>query len=242
MNFRKRWARPFRDIAMIAAGLAALSFLPPDTSLSEREAVGSLRFCVPSLNSALLRDPQTGEPAHELQLMQSVADGLGLTLRVVENGNMGRSFNPADWHISRGQCDVLGGGLADTPTNRGFLTLLPTGERIGLVLTVNEEPPTGSEVGVFMGSAGLDRVKLSAWMRGKGWRAKPIRDAGELSTWIAAGKPAIASTLNEFPAGTVQNLLPDEASTVSDLAFGLWRGDMTLTRAVREQLTKHRNK
>lgn len=236
-RFWKAWRGPLGSIALIALGLYALSHLPPDTSLAERQKTGTLRFCVPAANAALLRDPDTGAPRHELRLMEAVADRLGLRLQLVENANMGRSFNPSDWHISRGQCEVLGGGLADSAVNRGFLTLLPTGETVSLVVTGDGPlPQAGDAVGVYLGTAGLDRIRLSRWMRAEGWRARPLSSQQELLDWLGRGGRAVTSSLTTLPAGTVVSHLPEAAGETQNLAFGLWRGDMTLTRAVRDAL------
>lgn len=233
----KRWRKPLSDIGVIAAVLFGLSMLPPDTSLRERQKQGVLRFCVPDLDSGLIRAADKDHPGYELRLAQGIARDLGLVLQVVEIANMGRSFNPRDWQIGRGQCDMLGGGLADSATNRGFLTLLPNQGRIALVrIGPPEVPPAGSEIGVFMGSAGLDRVRLSSWMRGQGWRPAPLATPAALAAWVGQGKTAIASSLNTLPQGVQSYDLPSEAGEQTALAFGLWRGDVTLTRAIRSAL------
>ncbi|AGT11210.1 hypothetical protein [Paracoccus aminophilus] len=233
----KRWKRPLGDLAVIAALLAALSYLPPDTSLSDRRAQGDLRLCVPDLDAPVIAANDPDHPGPELRLAQGIARDLGLSLRLVEVPNMGRSFNPRDWHIGRGQCDMLGGGLADSRSNRGFMTLLPTGARIGLIRAGGPEAvPAGAEVGVYLGSAGLDRVRLSGWMRGMGWRPKPLASPADLASWLGAGGTAIASTLAPLPEGIAQHELPPEVADRTDLAFGLWRGDVTLTRAIRASL------
>lgn len=233
----RAWRGPLTSIAAIALGLYALSYLPPDTSLAERKKAGTLRFCVPEVQSALLRDPVTGAAGHELRLIERVAERLGLRLQLIENANMGRSFNPADWHVSRGQCDLLGGGLADSAINRGFLTLLPTGETVGLVVTgPGGLPQRGDEVGVYLGSSGLDRIRLSSWMRAEGWRARPLRTPQELAQWIGAGRRAVTSDLALLPPEIGVAPMPEAAGETFKRAIGLWRGDMTLTRAVREAL------
>lgn len=236
----RRWRRPARDIAVIAALLAGLSFLPPDTSFAERQKQGVLRFCVPDRDNALIRADDAGRPGPELRLMEGVAARLGLKLQLVEVANMGRSFNPRDWQIGRGQCDLLGGGLADSPANRGFLTLLPNGGRIALVRIGGDEtpPPAGSEIGVFMGSAGLDRLRLSRFMREAGWHAEPLSSPSALAAWLATGRPAIASSLTSFAQDVQSHDLPEQAGESHALAFGLWRGDVTLTRRVRAALQR----
>lgn len=235
----RRWRKPARDIAVIAMLLAGLSFLPPDTSLAERGKQGVLRFCVPDRDSALIREPD-GSAGPELRLIEGIAARLDLKPQLVEVANMGRSFNPRDWQIGRGQCDILGGGLADSPANRDFLTLLPNGGRIALVRIggTDAPPPEGSEIGVFMGSAGLDRLRLSRFIRAQGWRAEPLATPAALDAWLVSGRPAIASSLGTFPQGVQTHDLPEQAGERHALAFGLWRGDVTLTRAVRAALQR----
>ena len=234
----KRWRRPLFDIGVIALLLFGLSYLPPDTSLRDRERQGVLRFCVPDRDSALIGS-DTNQPGYELALMQSVAQELNLRLQLVEIANMGRSFNPRDWQIGRGQCDILGGGLADSASNRGFLTLLPNGGRIGLVRIGGIKAlERGSEIGVFLGSAGLNRVRLSSWMRAEGLKPKPLATGSDLAEWLQNGGQAIASSLTPLPDGTATHELPEAAGESTMLAFGLWRGDVTFTRAVRAALQK----
>lgn len=235
----RRWRKPLIDLTVIALFLGALSYLPPDTSLADRQKQGFVRFCVPDRDSALIRANEPGHPGPELAQMQGVAQQLKVQLRVVEIANMGRSFNPRDWQIGRGQCDILGGGLADSETNRGFLTLLPNGGRIGLIRAGGaKDLPAGATVGVFMGSAGLDRVRLSSWMRAAGWKARPLAAPSDLTAWLGQGGTAIASSLTPLPPDTPIHELPPQAGENTALAFGLWRGDVTLTRAVRQALER----
>jgi len=237
----KGWRRPLRDVVLLAGFLGAVSFLPADTSLAERQASGQLRYCVADQKSPLIRNPETAAPGPELALMEAAASRLGVQLRLVEVANIGRSFNPADWNITRAQCDVLGGGLADSAANRGFMTLIPTGQQIALRRTgAAEEPAAGTTIGVFSGTAGIDRVRLSGFMRSRGWQAVPLRREADLRAWIAGGAPAILSSLTPLPEGTAHHPLPPEAGEVSDLVFGLWRGDTTFTRAFRSALGQGR--
>lgn len=239
----KHWRRPLRDIALIAAGLYAVSFLPPDTSLAERQKLGTLRYCFADAKNPLITDPTTGGAGPEHFMMQQAADTLGLNLVRIELANMKRSFNPGDWNVTRGQCDVLGGGLIDNATNRGFVSLLPTGQTSGLVLIgPSDDLPKGSEVGVFLGTSGFDRVKLSGWMREMGWRPKPLRDEKALRLWQEGDKPVIAPALSSTVAHLPQHSLPDHIAQGGDLAIGLWRGDMTLLRALSDIFPQNPNK
>lgn len=231
----RRWRRTFVDIGLIAGFLFAISFLPPDSSRSDRDQNGNLRFCVANAADPLVSVPD----GYEFRLMQAVATELQLRLQVIEVPNMGRSFNPRDWDIGRGQCDVLGGGLADSPTNHGFMAMLPNGGEVGLVRSGGPEPlAKGTEVGIYMGSAGLDRLQLSRWLRSEGLRAKPIGNLGELQAWIATGKPAIFPSQVALAQDVERHLLPDAAAKHYALAFGVWRGDVTLGRDIRAALQK----
>lgn len=233
MKFGRRAAL---DIGLIAALLLGAGFLPPDTALRDRQRHGVLRLCVADAASPLIAGPD-GAPGPELAALRGAAARLGLTVRVQEVASIGRSFNPRDWQVARGQCDLLGGGLADSTVNRDFLTLIPTGQRIALQrLGVGPPPPRGGRIGVMVGAAGFDRVALSSWIRAQGWRAVPLADAARLAQWLGQGGQAIAPSLVPVPEATPVHDLPPEAAQASRLAFGLWRGDMTLTRALRRAL------
>lgn len=224
--------RALIDIALIAAALAGLSFLPPDTSLADRQRQGVLRFCVGDAASPLVHD---GGP--ELSLMQDAAKAMGLRLQLQEVPSIGRSFNPRDWQVGRGQCDVLGGGLADSATNRDFMTLIANGQRLGLVrVGQGDLPAPGDRIGVMVGSAGFDRIKLSSWLRAQDLRPVPLATPQKLAEWLHGGGQAIVSTLQPLPVGLPVHDLPPEAQASTNLAFGLWRGDLTLTRAFRRAI------
>lgn len=230
----KRWRRPILDINLIAVLLATLSSLPPDTSLAERRKQGVLRYCVPDSKDMLFEA--------ERQLAKGIARQLGLKLQPQTVDNMGRSFNPRDWNLNRSQCDIIG-GIADTATNRNFLMLLPNGGRIALVRAgPATPPPRGAEMGVFLDVAGLDRIRLATYLRKQGWRTRPLHSQDALEAWLTEGKQAVLSTQTRLPAGVQTHSLPPDASEVTELAFGLWRGDVTLIRAVRHALEQvHRN-
>lgn len=229
--------RAVLDIALIAGALALLGLLPPDTSLADRHRQGVLRFCVPDAASPLVGTPE--RPGPELALMQGAARDLGLRLQLQTAPGMGRAFNPRDWQVGRGQCDVLGGGLANSATNRDFLTLIPNGQALGLVrLGPGELPARGSRIGVLVGWAGFDRVRLSSWLRAQGLQPAPLADAQKLADWLGRGGQAIAPLRTPVPPGIAVHDLPQTAAQATGLAFGLWRGDVTLTRALRQSINR----
>src|SRR5690606_26340264 len=104
-GFRRLW-RDFGAIAVVLALLLGVTFLPPDTSLSEVRANATLRACVPPVYPPLV----TGDPAApgiDIELLQAVAARLGLQLSLNVNDAMGRDFNPGNWGLNRAQCEVI---------------------------------------------------------------------------------------------------------------------------------------
>src|SRR5690606_3951174 len=91
-----------RDLISFGAVLALLvgvSLLPPDTSLREIQRAGALRACVPPLYPPLVTgDPE--KPGVDIELLQIVAQRLGVSLVINENQAMGRDFNPRNWGLN----------------------------------------------------------------------------------------------------------------------------------------------
>lgn len=244
-----RWRPAVINLGIIVVLLSAVSFLPPDTSLRERQKSGVLKLCVPDSYPPLV----TGDPAmpgFDVALAQKIAEGLRLRLTVNVLSNIGRDFNPRNWQLTRSQCDIIGGGVADTPQTRGFLQTLPTGVETGWVVvsTNNALPARGEPIVVLPGTSGLDRLSLSTWLRGQGLRAVPVRTPQEVSADLSGGQ-ATAGVMERFYAQTAQNghpgwglfWLPSETLARYEMAFGLWKGDDTLRRAVSAQIEDLRN-
>ena len=241
-----RWLRAAFNIAFVAALLTAISFLPPDTSLADRQKAGVLKVCVPASYPPLI----TGDPARpgfDAELVDAVAKELGLRLTLNVLPSIGKDFNPRNWFLTRAQCDVVAGGVADTEQTRGFLQTLPTAAETGWVgiSPSGSMPAAGSVVGVLPGTSGLDRLALSGWLRQQGLRARLMRSQAEFLQALQSGD-VTAGITERFVAGSLD--LDTKALPMFWLdgtrfphfrmALGLWKGDQTLKRAVGDALER----
>jgi polar amino acid transport system substrate-binding protein/cystine transport system substrate-binding protein/membrane-bound lytic murein transglycosylase F len=233
-------SRALRDLAtfaVIAALLAAVYLLPPDTSLAEVRAAGTLRVCVPPDYPPLVTE-EADLPGIDVEIWQAIATDLGIRLGLVRNPAMGRDFNPRGWRLSRAQCQAIAGGVVASPTTRSFLdTTQPHVETGWAVLS--KEPGAaidGKPVGVLVAASGLDRIALSRALRSRGARPVLVRDAAGLAAGFAQGRFEVAVTeaLHASRIAAEHDLavawLP--GTERYPLAFGLWKGDLTLKRAV----------
>jgi len=242
---RKRWLQVAANLALVAAGLFAVSFLPPDNSLADVRRTGVLKLCVPKEFPPLVQDdPQA--PGFDIELMQKVAEDIGVRLTVNVMLSMGKDFNPRNWQLTRGQCNVIAGGVADTVQTRNFLQTIPTGAETGWVAIslTGEQPESRSTWAVWPGSAGLDRVSLSSWVREQGIRPVLMRSPAELSQLLQSGRVdgAIVERFVASSAGLPRDyrvtwLQPEQFGRYQ-MALGLWKGDQTLFRAVGRSVQK----
>ncbi|WP_158541548.1 substrate-binding periplasmic protein [Pelagibacterium lacus] len=239
----RRWLPGAINILVVAALLFAATFLPPDTSLGEVRRSGTLRVCVPQSAAPLV----TGDPAapgYDIEVLQHLAERLGLRLALNINPAIGRDFNPRNWRLTRAQCAVIAGGVVDSAATRGFLQLLPTGVETGWAAIV----PPGEALGpvgtaaVLPGSQGLDRLALSGFLRENGIRTLAARAPGDLVAALETGAADIAIS-DRFTIATLALdedarilWLPEPPFARFPLAFGLWKGDLTLRRALRDAM------
>jgi len=237
---KHRWRRAALNFLVVVGLLVAASFLPPDTSLRDRQRTGVLKVCVPPSYPPLV----TGDPARpgfDIELLGAVADEIGLRLSVNTLVSIGSDFNPRNWMLTRAQCDVIAGGVADTVQTRGFLQTIPTPAETGWVAISGngEMPAPGATIAVLPGTAGLDRVKLSGWLRANGWRARgtstPVQFRQALEApGIAAGiaERFVIDSLHLDEENFRSFWLPEQDFPRYRMAIGLWKGDQTLKRAV----------
>ncbi|HEY3642571.1 MAG TPA: transporter substrate-binding domain-containing protein [Xanthobacteraceae bacterium] len=230
--------------------LAAVYLLPPDTSLSEVRRAGALHVCMPPAAPPFV----TGDgdaPGIDVEILQALARDLGLTLAGVPEPAMGQDFNPRAWHVTRAACEVLAGGLVASPMARSFLETSSPYAQTGWALLAPQPPPSpspasggglgrglhGRKLGVFTPPSGLDRIALASHLR-----------AAQAQVTILSSADALVAGLREgrFEAGVTEKLLADEIAArerwgadwlPGDLprypvAFGLWKGDLTLKRAL----------
>lgn len=236
---RSRRRRDLAAIGFVALLLWGVTFLPPDTTLADVRRSGVLRACVPRAFPPLVQDDPE-RPGIDVELLERIADGLGVRLLTVTNDAMGRDFNPRNWRVTRAQCLVLAGGIVDTTLTRGFLVVTPPHLETGWAAVIHGDEPASLEgvtVGFFAGLTGLDRLALSRWLRERGADIELLTDADAARDALTSERYDIvvsealsARRLAEATDSTVV-LLPVGSGPVP-IALGLWKGDLTLERAI----------
>lgn len=238
MRFVRGLASEFGGLFAIFGLLLLVTFLPPDTSLSEVEARHSIRACVPTTYPPLVTgDPD--RPGIDIEILRAVADYIGVELVLNPNDAIGRDFNPSRWDIHRGKCEILAGGVVDSTLTRSFLDTGPPYAEIGWAIMAPSplQDLRGRTFGALTLLSGLDRIGLASYLRRQGATVRVVRSAEELVDGIARGA---------FDGGITESLLagqlaadnklwvaflPDEIPRYN-LVFGLWKGDLTLKRKI----------
>lgn len=236
--------RPLRgDIisALAVLGLVAgVSFLPPDTSLALIRESGSLRVCVPPNYPPLVLSDDPRGPGYDIDLLTEVARRLDLSVGFASNPAITRDFNPRSWGITRAQCQLVAGGVVASPTTRSFLDTSPAYLETGWAIVAPGTIPSldGASVGVFAGLSGLDRLGLSRYLRDAGATIAVVSSREALIEGIASGRFAAGVTealTARTIAGTVEEWtvawMPEELGRY-EIAIGIWKGDLTLKRAI----------
>ena len=237
----------FRDLigALPIVGLlAAVYLLPPDTSLGEVRAAGVLRVCIPPADSPFVTG-DAAAPGIDLEILQALARDLGLGLAAVPEPAMMQDFNPRSWHLTRAGCELIAGGIVASPTTRSFLETSPPYAQTGWALLA----PTpiadlrGRRIGVFAPPSGLDRIALASHLRAQAVQVALAPSADALVAGLREGR---------FDAGVTEKLLADQIAARehwsadwlpgdlprTPIAFGLWKGDLTLKRAIARGLAR----
>jgi ABC-type amino acid transport substrate-binding protein len=242
---RQRLRSDLIAFGFVALLLFAVTRLPPDTTLAQVRESGLLRACVPDAYPPLVTGVADA-PGIDVELLQAVAEGLGVRLLLVTNSAIGRDFNPRNWRITRAQCLVLAGGIVDTQTTRGFLVVTEPHAATGWAAVARDPGLAelrGAQVGFFSGLTGLDRLSLSRWLRERGADITILSSEAEARDGLETGRLDVvvsealtARRLAESIDGRAV-WLPLAQSEVP-VAFGLWKGDLTLERAVGQQLRR----
>lgn len=249
MSRPRHWLRAGLNIALVAGLLTAVSFLPPDNSLSDVRKSGQLKLCVPPSFPPLV----TGDPAmpgYDIELARAIADQLGVRLAVNVMPSIGKDFNPRNWFLTRAQCDMVGGGVADTVQTRSYMQTIPTDAETGWIgiSRSGTMPEAGSVVAVLPGTTGLDRLSLSSWLREQKIRGQVVRSTQELEQMLESGSVAGAVTERFTAAGMGLDQkgfrlfwLDEAVFPKFTMAFGMWKGDQTLRHAVQESVIRLEN-
>jgi len=236
MGFPAHW-RSLLSYAFIFAPLAAVYLLPPDTSLAEVRHAGILRACVPTSYPPLVTgDPAT--PGIDVEIVRAIAAGMGVRADFSVEEAMGRDFNPRAWHVTRAQCELLAGGIVASPATKSFLETSPAYAQTGWAFLLPKPIADLREhrAGVFAGASGLDRIALARFLREHTVMTTIVPRADLLEAGLREGR---------FEFGITERLIAEQIAAQGGygiewapnlprypLALGLWKGDLTLKRAV----------
>jgi len=234
----RRLASNFGGVGVVLVLLLAVTFLPADNSLQEVRATGTISACVPATYPPLVTgDPD--KPGIDIELLRAVTARLGVGLSLNINDAIGRDINPRNWALTRGNCLVIAGGVVDSSLTRSFLETSPPYAKTGWAM-LSPQPVgdlKGLDVGVLTLVSGLDRIGLANLLRRSETHLQVVRTPEELVAGIADRSFDVGIT----EALMASHLASDNKWNVAwmppellryNLVFGLWKGDMTLKRAI----------
>ncbi|HEV7718474.1 MAG TPA: transporter substrate-binding domain-containing protein [Arsenicitalea sp.] len=235
-----RLARNFTGIGVVLALLLAVTFLSPDNSLKDVQAAGTLGACVPPSYPPLVTG-DVDRPGVDIELLKAVATHLGVGLSLNPNDAIGRDFNPLNWGLNRAQCQVIAGGVVDSDQTRSFLGTGPSYAETGWAILSPQDLAglKGLNIGVLTLVSGLDRIGLANYLRSAGARVQVVRRPEELVAGIAEHRfdagitEALLATRLAADNHWVAAWMPTEVARYN-LVFGLWKGDVTLKRAINQ--------
>jgi ABC-type amino acid transport substrate-binding protein len=236
MRERPRWVGDLITVGGIAALFGVVYLLPPDTSLAQVKQAGVLRLCVPTLYPPLVTG-KPDAPGFDIEFAQAIAKRLDVRVVVNANAAMGRDFNPRNWNVTRAQCQMLAGGVVVSDLTRSFLDTTPPHLQTGWALVAAQLPGRleGVKVGFYAGLAGLDRIALSRFLQAQKARVEIMASAEALIDGLRSGRidAALTEALMARQIGGTLGLhvawLPEPLGRYP-VAFGLWKGDLTLKR------------
>lgn len=244
MSERPRFVGDLVTLVGIAALFGGVYLLPPDTSLAQVEKAGALQVCVPALYPPLVTG-KAEAPGYDMEFVKAIAAKLGVRMVVNPNTAMGRDFNPRDWNLTRAQCQMLAGGVVVSDATRSFLDTSPPHLQTGWALVAAKLPARleGVKVGVYTGLAGLDRIGLSRFLRAEHAQVEIVSGAEALSDALKSGRvdAGVSEALMARQiAGTLgmQVAWLPEALARYPVAFGLWKGDLTLKRRLADAIAE----
>lgn len=235
----RRALSPLLSVAVVVGLLGAVNLLPPDTALAEVERTGVLRACVPQDYPPLVQ-AGADAPGFEVELLQRLAQEMGLRLALNVNPTMGRDINPRNWRLTRAQCQIIAGGVLASSTTRSYLdTTRPHLEVGWAVIDPGGGPQTleGADVGFYAGFSGFDRIALSRYLRAAGAKVSVINTRPAFRAGLADGNFDLGVT-ESLGARQIAGEADWSVQWLSDslghvpVAFGLWKGDLTLKRRV----------
>jgi ABC-type amino acid transport substrate-binding protein len=239
MSERPRWVGDLITLGGIAALFGAVYLLPPDTSLAEVKRAGALGVCVPTLYPPLVTG-QPEAPGFDMEFVQAIARRLGVKMVLNANAAMGRDFNPRNWNVTRGQCQMLAGGVVASDATRSFLDTTPPHLETGWAMVAPQVPSRldGVKVGVY---TGLDRIGLSRLLRAANAQVEILPSSDALTDALRSGR-IDAGVSEALMARQIAGTLGLRVAWMPEplvrypVAFGLWKGDLTLKRRLAEAI------
>jgi ABC-type amino acid transport substrate-binding protein len=240
MSERPRWVGDLITVGGIAALFGAVYLLPPDTSLAQVKRAGILRICVPTLYPPLVTG-KPDAPGFDIEFAQAIAKRIDIRLIINTNPAMGRDFNPRNWNVTRAQCQMLAGGVVVSDLTRSFLDTTPPHLETGWALVATNVPVKLQEVkvGFYAGLAGLDRIALSRFLQAQKAHIEIVASAEALAEGLRSGRidagvsEALLARQIAGTLGAQVAWLPESLGRYP-VAFGLWKGDLTLKRRMIE--------
>ena len=177
------------------------------------------------------------EPGFDIEFAQAIAKRLDVRIVVNANAAMGRDFNPRSWNVTRAQCQMLAGGVVVSDLTRSFLDTTPPHLQTGWALVAAQMPARleGAKVGFYGGLAGLDRIALSRFLQAQKARVEIVASAEALADGLRSGRidagvsEALMARQIAGTLGMSVAWLPESLGRYP-VAFGLWKGDLTLKR------------
>jgi polar amino acid transport system substrate-binding protein/cystine transport system substrate-binding protein/membrane-bound lytic murein transglycosylase F len=174
----------------------------------------------------------------EVELLQAIAGEIGVRFVANTITGIGQNFDPSVTPITHSQCAIIGGGMLDTAATRSFLDVSPPyGETGWVLLAKTAGTPIAGTAIVLANVPGGDRVALSQFLRGQGVTVQLARSTDAVAEALGNGTANFA-VLDALYArrlagelGLVTEALPPPLGT-HQLVFGLWKGDLTLKRAI----------
>lgn len=234
----RRLAKDLGGIVVVVGLMLMVNFLPPDTSLREVEANDAIRACIPRSYPPLVTgDPD--RPGIDVEILRAVAGYMDVNLLLSPNDAMGRDFNPRNWAINRAKCQVLAGGVVDSPLTRSFLDTGPPYAQTGwaIVAPAPIEDIEGLSLGALTLVSGLDRIGLASYLRRHDVGVRVVRNRQGLIDGIDSGQLDGGVTEAMLAGGLAADngwwvaYLPEELARYN-LVLGLWKGDLTLKRKI----------
>lgn len=236
-SLQKVWRDGLASVLILSILFAVYS-LEPDTSLEQIRSSGQLSACTPISYPPLVND-LVQEPGIDVELLQALADELGVKLSIKRNSAMGQDFNPRNWRITRAQCQILAGGVVDSSLTRSFLDVIAPHGQTGwsVISKKNLIDLKEKKIAILAGISGLNRLDLSRELRAQSTK---VIVAPNLEVFIQlVSSDAVDAGITErlmgqkiaSDQGWILNWAPGDLPRYQ-IAFGLWKGDLTLKRAL----------